>query len=267
MKPNLDINELSSYYHTPVDTLYEKSLKELMGMNFAMLEEKVKNRQNENAESAEYRRIVKKFLTPYPYLHQYFTEDEIVMACAVNITEDQIATLKPFKTAYVSERKELIYPNHPEAEFVSEGTYSFRQFTKQGKELLHRKSEHGFLFRISNNFQTIRHGDIFRYLVYKKYPELKPYDIQFYSYTKWQPYEVYTADHIMLPFEAMMTGNTDAIFKRNIDYAKSYNHGLFTTEQTMHRMTSENARNLFLIIKNIGEKQQAEIAERSKNHE
>ena len=90
---SVDLDKLSAYNNTPVEKLKEKSYAELEKMEKEMNRKKFLEQNKKNAEDEEYERIVVKYFEPIAFLRNWFTEREIVLACAnLGITERSLCS-------------------------------------------------------------------------------------------------------------------------------------------------------------------------------
>lgn len=71
------------------------------------------------------------------------------------------------------------------------------------------------------------------------------------DYQSEKDYEIYPANHIYTPLEAMFTGDIEAIKTRNNRYAAAYNHGAYTVSAVNERLNSKEAEHYFNIIRNL----------------
>lgn len=56
---------------------------------------------------------------------------------------------------------------------------------------------------------------------------------------------------IYTPFKALMDNDIEAIKKRNIEYARFYNHGDFSPQKVEERLESDEVKYYFNVIKNM----------------
>lgn len=110
------------------------------------------------------------------------------------------------------------------------------------------------VYRVKNQYQCTRHGAVILDLLYEMYPELKQFEFSAYEFNEYKgslPYEIYPKNHIYTPLRALMSGDVEAIKKRNLDYAKSYNFGFYTPENVKKVMESEEGQHFFEVVKNL----------------
>ena len=72
--------------------------------------------------------------------------------------------------------------------------------------------------------------------------------------TNLESYEIYTKSHLFVPFPALIKGDTEAIRKRNRDYAKSYNNGFFTPKNIETLLKSKETKQFFQTIETMDRK-------------
>lgn len=198
-----------------------------------------------NAVSEEFANIVKKFFTPLDFLKQWWTEDEIIQAVARNATEKNLVT-----EHYVTQGNKCYYKP---CDYIRTSSEIVKRYTKQGEELLYGEIKMCDVYRIRNQYQGYCHGKIILDLLYGRYPELKKYSFSAYGMNDSDTYEIYPAhpEHVYVPFAALMDGDLVAIEKRNIEYARSFNHGAHSVEKVTERLESPEVQEMFQTIKNM----------------
>lgn len=109
------------------------------------------------------------------------------------------------------------------------------------------------VYRVKNSYQHTRHGNVVLDLLYGTFPELREFKFDAYGldYQSEKDYEIYPANHIYTPLEAMLTGDVEAIKTRNNRYAAAYNHGAYTVSATEERLSSKEAEHYFDVIRNL----------------
>ena len=237
------LEELSKFYQISVEDLKQKRYCDLEQMEQDMIRMKAEQEILRNAEDQEFARIVRKFFTPYAYLRTWFSEAEILAACCRQISMRDLVEERP---AGASGR---IFDEN--AEFLRNEAVYVSQYDAYGRELAERKLERRDLYRVKHRYQGLCHGRVILDLLYTKYPQLAKCRFDAYSMDDPSNYEIYPANNIYTPFAALMSGDTEAIVKRNRDYAKFYNHGIYTLEQTDKRLASEEAQEYFDLIRNL----------------
>lgn len=242
----LELDSLSEYTSISVDDLMNKTYNELVEMIRKMNEEKANDETKRNAEDAEYRRIVLKFLEPLEFLKQWWSEDEIVEACAQTYTSVRDLC-----------RKEYVRPggkcHRTPNEFLRTSVESVPEYDRHGREYADRARETRDVYRVVSDYQSNSTGDIIKYLLLKKYPVLEKYNFSCYGFRSYSgPYEIYPDKlHVYTPFEALMNKDIDAIIQRNADYCKSYNCGKYTVEEWEKRLASDEVQEYLNTIKNL----------------
>lgn len=242
----LELDSLSDYTGISINDLMNKTYNELTEMIHKMNEEKTNNKIKRNAEDAEYRRIVLKFLEPLEFLKQWWSEDEIIEACAQ--THTSVRDLC---------REEYVKPggkcHRTPNEFLRTSVESVPEYDRHGREYMERARTTRDVYRVVNNYQDNFTGKIIKYLLLKKYPILTKYNFSCYGFRSYdRTYEIYPDKiHVYTPFEALMNKNIDAIIQRNADYCKSYNHGKYTVEEWENRLASTEVQEYLSTIKNL----------------
>lgn len=240
----VDLEGLSQFYKIEKESLKGKTYNELKKMEEDMKRKKADILASNHERDAEFARIVRKFFIPFQYLLQWFTEEDIIRACAINVTEQDIVS-------YYSVRSGSEYA-FPDAEYVKTGMDYIPRYTKSGERLMYGEHTKCDTYRIRNHYQGVCHGKVILHLLYEKYPRLQEYKFSAYEYTAYEypgklPYEIY-AKNVYFPFAALMEKDIAAIIKRNQEYAVSYNHGEYTPGKVAARLESEGVRKLFQVI-------------------
>ena len=244
----LTLKEIAEFNGMTMEDLKQKSIVEVERLEKEMKKKKAFDEQTRNAEDEEYARIVRKYFTPFEYLKQWWTEEEIIYACSKNASVSDIVEKKETEAAKCYEAN---------AEFIESRMGYVPQYDKHGRELAERKYTHVNVFRVTNPYQGLCHGKVFLDLLYMKFPELKEFNFNAYEFLNYEidKYEIYpTAPgvcSIYTPFAALMNKDISAIEKRNRAYAKSYNYGEFTPEKAEERLKSPEVLHYFDVISNM----------------
>lgn len=246
---HLDLDALAAYENMPVEKLKEKSYAELETMIEAMQEDKFIKQNNVNARDAEYKRLVLKYFKPVSLLSHWFSEDEIVYACAhTGITERDLCQEinVPVGSKY----------HHHDSEFLRTDIAYVPQYDSRGRQLLNGKHEKRDIYRIAHQHQDLWHGKAVLYLLYHRYPELKKFKFSAYSLDA-HDYEIYPKNGIYTSLTAIMSGDIDWILYRNREYCKEYNNGRYTIKECEKAFRSEEAQDMFKVIRHIGKQEKA----------
>lgn len=243
---HLELDALSEFTGISVEDLKQKSYKELEHMIYDMHQKKQMDKNKQNLNDEEFARVIEKYFTPLAFLKQWWSLEEIIIACAM--TGISIRDLCQEMYVEVGCKCHL-----NTSEYLRTSVESVPQYDKQGNELLQRRSMKVDVYRIKNRYQGLCHGKVIQYLLYQKYPELEQFKFAFYEYYGYEnhKYEIYPANHIYVPFEDLMSKNIDGIIKRNEEYCKSYNHGAYSPEEWTKRLQSEETQQFFEVIKNL----------------
>ena len=237
----IPFEELSEFYGLPIDQLKTKSYNDLETLTDQMKTQKAHNEALQNKNDKEYIRIVKKYLTPYAFLKQYFSEPDIIAAASKHASVRSLVNELPLPKGTKC--------SHSNAEYIRTSIETLRQFDSHGHELLYGKPATCDVYRIPAKFQGLIHGNIILELLYNKYPQLKEFNFKAYEYHACNAaYEIYPDNHIYTPFEALLKKDIDAIIARNENYAASYNAGIYTKELTQERLKSDEAKHFFDVI-------------------
>lgn len=243
---SLDLDALSEYTETPVEQLKTNSYAKLEQMVKDMQVDKIMKQNAYNAKDAEFKRLVLKYFEPMRLLSPWFTDEEIVLACAnEGLTDSSLCA-----ETHVPLGQDLTKWNK-KAEFLRESIESVPEYTKDGRQLAEPKRERRRVYRIGSPHQGLHHAQVILHLLYDRYPELK-FDFSAYgmTYDEIETYEIYYKNHVYVPFVALMTGNVDAILYRNRSYWKQYNGKVDECEE---RLRSKMTRRLLSFIQTIGE--------------
>lgn len=245
----LELDDLSAYTGIPVKELKKKPYVELESDIEVMKRDKFIKQNNQNAQDKEYERLVIKYFTPFRFLRRWFDEREIVLACA-----DSGITLRDLCSETNVEPGAKCH--YSEAEYLRTSFESVPQYDNHGRELAERKREKRDVYRIVNPYQGTKHGDVVRKLLYDRYSELEKFGFSFYSMDH-TDYEIYPKNGIYVNFAAMMSGNVDAILFRNEEYCKWYNNGRYSLKGHKEAIVTDEAREMFDLIRRIGENEKA----------
>ncbi len=250
---HLEMDELAEYKGCKVDELKAYSYAELESMIADMKKDKIIKRNKMNAKDKEFERLVLKFFEPLSLLRPWFTDNEIVLACAnTGVTESQLC-----QEHNVPVGNQCSYIHN--AEFIRRSWESIPQYDSHGRELMERKREQRDVFRIASRYQGLCHGEVFLHLLYSRYPELSKYGFSAYSMSgSDRDYEIYPKNGIYVPFTALMSGDVDRIMFRNREYCKSYNNGRYTEAECEKAFRTEEAQEMFSLIYDIGMKERRE---------
>lgn len=249
---HINFKTLCEYHHLTEGEIQNYTIKEILALNDIMASEKKQESFNKNLNDAEFKRIVKKFLTIFDFLSQYWTEDEIVATCAKCVDIDQIVEEKNIPCeAIVSSPEE--YAELHGYDFIRTDYASVRRYTKQGEELLYGERKKCHIFRCSKSYQGLIHGKVILDLLYGTYPELRQFNFSAYEYYSYNSdYEIYPKTvNCYTPFKALMEQDIDAIIKRNEEYCKFYNNGEYTPEKWVEAVKSVKMQHYFKVIREM----------------
>lgn len=238
---NLDLDQISCFTGLSIEQLKTKSYAELEQLAADAKAAKKKMDGESNLASSIYWDAIQLYFTPFRFLERWWTKEEIVYACANTGVE---------RCDLISE-KAVPYNSHapysgPAALLLRTSYEYIPQYTKSGQELMDRKRVLCDVYKVKNEFESLVHGKVIKYLLEGKFPELKAYDFSCYSYYSCEQYEIYPKKIIngfYVPFAAMLEGDVDTIIKRNTDYCKSYNHGNYTPKKNTERLNSQEVGN------------------------
>lgn len=254
LNPLLGINfkTLCEYHHLTEDEIQNYTIKEVVKLNDIMISEKKRESFNKNANDAEFKRVVKKFFTIFDFLSQYWTEDEIVAACAKCVDLDQIVEEKNIPCEAIVSSPEEYAESHG-YDFIRTDYAFVRRYTKQGEELLYGEQKKCHIFRCCKSHQGLIHGKIILDLLYGAYPELRQFDFSAYGcYSYNSDYEIYPKTvNCYTPFKALVEQDVDAIIKRNEEYCKFYNNGEYTPEKWAEAVKSVKMQHYFTVIRGM----------------
>lgn len=251
--------EFKKFYNITDKELLRYTLEKIIEMNNNMLSYKKQQKFEKDRNDKEYKRIVKKYLTIFDMLNKYWSEDEIVEACAKHLTTSDIAKEQPIpcERIHCQPEKYNEYYHYPEPmEYKRTGLASVRRYTKSGDELLYGETKMCHIYMTTNEYQGIHHGNIILELLYSTYPELKEFEFKAYKFHNHIQYEIYPSGiNCYTPFDALMESDIEAIIKRNEGYCKAYNAGIYTLEKWNERVNSPEIQHYFNIIKNLSRKE------------
>ena len=243
MLNSIPFEELSDYSKISIANLKEKTYADLERMVDQMRKEKAEDEQKRNFKDQEYARIIRKFFTPYDYLRHWFSDSEIMYACSMHASSEAIVEEQP-----------VLCGNRcciPTAEYIGVKVVPMPIFL-HGRMLAEQEDKKCDIYRIPNRYQGCCHGKIILELLYRKYPQLKPFQFSAYSWGFSQDlYEIYPANQVYTPFKALMEGDIKAIKERNLSYGKSYNYGDYTFKKVQERLSSEEVQRYFSVIQNL----------------
>lgn len=234
----IDFDKLSETYGMSVEELKQKTYSQLEQMESDLQNKEILG----NLKDTNFRDAVKKFLTCFDYLRQWFSEDEICDAACRNAGMDDLVEEKNFPVG-------LKCP-YSRAEFLGTKEALVREYDKKGREYLYGTRKLRDVYLVPNDAQgSLCHGKIILDLLYGRYPQLVEFKFKAYSIGfRESEYEIYPANNIYTPFKALMEKDIEAIRKRNIEYAKFYNYDVFTIENVQKRLESNEAKKFFAVI-------------------
>lgn len=248
---HLDLDRLSEFTGRTVEDLKKEPYATLETMAADMEREKFLEQKRKNEKDKEYERLVLKYFQPVPLLRHWFDDKEIVLSCAnTGVSERGICqevTVKPSKACW--------YPN---AELIRTSMESVPQYDRSGRELMERAREMRDVYRVASQYQGLRHGQVVLDLLYGRYPELSKYGFDAYGMSCGEgDYEIYPKNHIYTSLSAIMSGDVDWILHRNREYCAWYNNGRMSTAECEKAFRTDEAREMFDVIRQIGEKERA----------
>lgn len=243
----IKLDELSEFSGLTIEQLKEKSYLDLEQMQKDMDREKFLEQNRQNSQDKEYERIVLKYFSPVNRLENWFTHKEIVYACAdTGVTVGDICT-----EIFMEPGAKCGYPN---AEFLRTSVESVPQYDSHGRELRERKSRTVDVYRIANQYQTTKHGQVVLRLLYDRYPELKEFGFSAYGMNSTE-YEIYPGNGIYTGFIPLMMGNVDAILHRNRRYCEWYSNGRYSLPECEKAFRKKEAAKMFAAIRSVGKKE------------
>lgn len=249
------------YYHLNLDALAEytgKTVEELKNLSYTTLEAKIKDmendkiikRNNRNANDKEYERLVLKYFRPVPMLRHWFEDREIVLACArTGVTDRDLCgeTFVPVNGKC----------HYKDGEYIRTSVESIIQYDKKGRELAERVREKRDVYRVAARYQGLCHGKAILYALYQRHPDLAKFGFTAYDASYETDYEIYPTNNIYTSFAALLSGDVDWIIHRNREYCHSYNNGRHTTAECEKMFKTDEAQEMFNLIRSIGIKEQA----------
>jgi hypothetical protein len=162
------MEDLANHLNVNVNELKKKTYLELEELFTQMDADEKEARCKAALESDEYRRLVKKYFTPFKFLQQWFSEDEIIAACANNdVMEKDLCD--EHKSRYDK-------CHYKDAEFLRREVITVPRLTPTGRaSRVHTERVNGYIYRIKAQYQGLRHAKVIMNLLYDKYPELKQF--------------------------------------------------------------------------------------------
>lgn len=242
MYGHIPFDELTKHFGIETDALKQKTYAELEKLTKVMKHEKATDESKRNAGDAEYRRILKKYLRGYELLNRWWTEDEIVEAASRHATVRDIVSEVPL-------RKGCKHWDQ-NAEYLG---------AKSGEQLMNGERTICSIYRVANQYQGLRYGDIVLDLLYSTYPQLARFQFSAYSIDHArdvESYEIYPRNGVYTPLKAIMERDIDTIIARNTEYAKAYNAGEYTTDKMSKKLQSEEVQDFFDVIRNLPERKE-----------
>lgn len=249
----LPLDELSGFTGQSIETLKCLPFDKLEAMTEQMRRKKAEDESSRNAADQEFARLVKKYFTPYDFLKAWFSEEDILLSCSRHMTERDLVQEQAVRYTSTGMIRHYEQPES-KAEFIRESIESVPTYDKNGRRYMDSDRVRCRVYRVKNRYQGTKHGNVILDLLYGKHPELAQFGFNAYElheYTGSLPYEIYPKNHIYTPFRALMEGDIEAIKKRNMDYAKSYNCGFYTPENMKKVMESEEGKHFFEVISGL----------------
>lgn len=245
----LNLDELSEYTGMTIGELKVKSYAELETMVSDMKKNKFMNRNNQNAEDTEYERLVLKYYQLVPLLRHWFTDREIVLACAnTGVDISDICGKELVKPGY-----KCYYDN---AEYIRTSMETVPRYDRSGNQLMYGERKEMDVYRVANQYQGLTHGKVVLHLLYGRYPELSEYGFKAYGMSIGESdYEIYPENNIYTSLTALMSGDIDYILHRNREYCRLYNNGRYTPDECEKAFRTDEAQKMFDLIYRIGKKE------------
>ena len=250
---SLPLDELSSFTEQNIETLKCFPFNKLEAMVEQMRRKKTEDESARNVQDQEFARLVKKYFTPYEFLRTWFNEEEILLSCSRHMTERDLVQEQAVRCTNAGGIRYYERPES-EAEFIRESVEFVPTYDKNGRQYLESDRVKCRVYRVKHQYQGTRHGDVILDLLYSRYPELAQFGFNAYEFNEYAgslSYEIYPKNHIYTPFRALMKGDIEAIKKRNMEYAKSYNCGIYTPENMKKILESEEGKRFFDVIRNL----------------
>lgn len=245
----IDFEALSHHFGRDISDLKQESYAFLEQMEDRMWKEKAEQEAKRRGSDDEYIRLLKKYFTMWNLLTRYWTEGEVVAASARHMgVRDLTEEHRVKKTANGSAYRGA------DAEYLRTSMESIPRYSKvEHAQLMEGERCMCDVYRVKNSYQHTRHGNVVLDLLYGTFPELREFQFDAYGldYQSEKDYEIYPANHIYTPLEAMLTGDIEAIKTRNNRYAAAYNHGAYTVSAVNERLNSKEAEHYFDVIRNL----------------
>lgn len=248
----LELDKLAEFEQTTVEELKKLSYECLEEKISSMRKAKIIERQKESEEDVLYRHLVTSYFYPFGFLRHWFTEDEIVLACAAeDVTEHSLCREQAMP---VRDSKTL---THTKGEYLRTSFESVYEYNRHGRRYADPVRKKMDVYRVASEYQGSCHGAVILRLLYEKYPKLSTYGFSAYSMGYGESdYEMYPRNNIYTSFTSLMAGNVDAIIHRNHSYCINYNHSIYTPKAFAERIKSEEVISMFDSIREIGEENQ-----------
>lgn len=198
---------------------------------------------------------IRKWYKYFTWLTQFFPEDDVTQAIFNAHFSMQNGLLTDTLTQLVSvdETKCLYQERNTDVfEYVDTCWDYIPEYDRSGRQYADRKCAKCRRYRTYSSFQGTKDGKIVLQLLYGMRPELKQFNFEAYTidnHINIDQYEIYPENHIYTPFIALMNRDINAICARNMEYAKSYNHGIYTVEEVTKRLKSDEAQHYFNVIR------------------
>lgn len=241
----INFKELSEYFNRTIEDLKQETYASLEKLEEQMIKEKAEDQAKRNAVDTEFIRLTKKYFAMWHLLTSFRTESEVIVAVSKHMCDSDLVSEYPVREGYKCWLED--------AEFVRTSWESLPRYTKSGEQLMECERAKCDVYRAANRYQHLRHGKVVLELSANTFPELKEFGYQAYG-LQCQPeesYEIYPKNNIYTPFQALLKGDIKAIWKRNLDYAFSYNSGVYTVSKTEERLNSEEAKHYFDVIASL----------------
>lgn len=245
MQKNIDITALIETYHLTEEKLKHMTLLEAI----QLLDQKDSNDKQkaiqERKNDPNYLKDLKTYFRPYSALCSIWPEETVQKVCIEELSPHDITG----EHKMVIPKGDPLY--NPPKLYGMEYIKTAYTFVNNGDDFIHRNC---YIYKCANPHQGSRHGTIILRLLYETWPQLKPFAFSAYEMTNLESYEIYTKSHLFVPFLALIKGDTEAIRKRNRDYAKSYNNGFFTPKNIETLLKSKETKQFFQTIETMDRK-------------
>lgn len=248
---SISMDDISEHFHIPIEQLKQKTYAQLETMEATMKQEKSKAAAILRTKDKNMFRIILEHFKPLSLMLRYWSFEDTTYHILMNTSRSDIVTEIPVPVEniesnnYYAKRYRLL---------DTRGAH-IKQYTSKGEELADSKYCRCNIYEVPSQYQHLRHAEPIRELLLETFPQLKQFDISMYGIDcDIDNYQIYIKDGKTtwyVPFDALMRHDSNTIYDKTFNYAKSYNCGNIKPEIIENAAQSDEGRKFFEVIDNL----------------